>query len=109
MKAIGVFPMMKLITSSVILGVFFGFAAAQQAPEQYPGQSRHAEPPADYFCEQVGDRAHRCDCPGMQHDPMCKTPPKVDNEEDAPAPEESGKCSVYCWASHCHCKKACDT
>ncbi len=101
---------MKTILVAVTLGLALGVAAAQrQKPEQYPGQREHKEPPADYFCEQVADAAHRCDCPGMQKDPMCKKDPEGPEEETGPTMEESQKCSVYCWKDHCRCKRACDT
>lgn len=101
--------MKSLGWAAVMLGLALGVLAAQQKPEQYPGQSEHKEPPADYFCQQVGDKAHRCDCPGMTRDPMCKKGPEGPEEEPEIPLEESQKCSSYCWKDHCRCKRACDT
>lgn len=107
---------MKLKVAAILLGISLGVTFAQEKPEQYPGQKDHAEPPANYFCDHVGDRAHRCDCPGMTPDPMCKTPapmpeddPNTEEDESQPTPQESSKCSSFCWRDHCHCHQACDT
>lgn len=112
--------MLKLITSSVILGAFFGFAAVQQAPEPYPGQSRHEKPPDGWTCSRdAEDRTHLCFCAGMKRndDPMCKKeepreddPATDDVDESQPQPiPEDPKCLVWCHASACTCKQFCDT
>lgn len=69
-------------------------APAQQVAEPYPGQSNHAEPPNDWFCERqnyelnipqahVCSCEHGCDAEGVRH--------------------EDKKCTVFCHADHCHC------
>ncbi len=91
------------IMFAVIVGVLILQAPA---PEQFPGQRDHAQPPKDFFCQLKGtkgvDDAHACTCTRMQEttkaDPDCCNAP--------PAPEDP-KCSVYCWKDHCHCKVGC--
>lgn len=121
--------MKTVMLISAIVGVLSGLAVARelnaedrafegallravqnQPAEPYPGQREHKEPLADYACDHYGDKAHRCDCPGMKKDPMCKTAPNAEEEPEPEAPpEESRKCWSWCWPAHCHCTKFCDT
>jgi hypothetical protein len=66
----------------------------QTSDEPYPGQSRHAEPPAGWFCihqnaELSVPAAHACSC-----ERSCDENGQV---------REDQSCTVFCHADHCHC------
>jgi len=83
-------------------------------PDAYPGQSSHAHPPTDYFCEHRSETslpARECDCHRVATDLACE------GEPVAPV------CRSYCFekahqvpdgqggmkweGSHCHCEIFC--
>lgn len=80
-------------------------AAYQQAPEAYPGQRQHKEPPKGWFCAPTGkDAAKNCHCKRMGHptkeDPDCEFLDEVVNDST---------CTVYCWETgHCLCHITCE-
>jgi len=95
---------MKPILFAIVLA--FSLNVQQDTPEDYPGQSRHERPPADWFCSHdAKDGAHKCECQRVASN--------CDEEPAAP------QCKVYCheqshWVedgngkghlepSHCHC------
>lgn len=70
------------------------------APEQYPGQREHREPPPGYFCSHdAKDAAHKCTCKRMA---------MPDEHGCCGEPKEDPTCSVYCHASRCTCEVICE-
>lgn len=93
---------MKTWIAAALVGMSLGIVAAQQAPEQYPGQRDHAMPPEGWECNGApGTPAdHKCACSNMpkdSKDPICAV---FENADDP-------KCSVYCHKDHCACKSPC--
>jgi hypothetical protein len=72
-----------------------------QAPrrEDYPGQSRHDEPPKGWVCttHPSASKSHKCDC----HRTCSK------DETGAVTVMEDAKCKVYCHKEHCTCPSGC--
>lgn len=93
---------MKLKMAAVLIGLSLGIVAAQEKPEQYPGQKDHAEPPKDWVCSGAPNTPadHKCACSNMpkdSKDPICAV---YENQDDP-------QCSVYCHKDHCACKSSC--
>jgi hypothetical protein len=100
----------------LLLAFFVGVLFAQDAPEPYPGQSEHREPPVGWFCwpaqnaEHLKTEAHACDCRGMveDKDPMCTTQGEDEDGNPIEVPlGESAKCKAWCHKSHCTCARLC--
>jgi hypothetical protein len=67
-----------------------------QAPEIYPGQSSHAQPPEGWFCQRQNSALsvppeHACRCERM-YDP-----------DDPTVIREDKECSVWCHPDSCKC------
>lgn len=93
---------MKLKVLAVIVGISLGAVAAQEQPEQYPGQHDHAAPPADWFCSGAPNTPadHKCACKNMPKDPKDPVCAVYENADD-PA------CGAYCHREKCACKSSC--
>ncbi len=93
----------------VIVVALASLAAQRPAPgkpEQYPGQSGHAEPPAGWQCE------HQTTTNTIPPDHVCFCQMRCTKDEQGVEHwDEDNKCSVWCWAkdkdgkagNHCAC------
>lgn len=81
--------MLKFLSAPMLLAL--GLLVQEQGSgEAYPGQSYHADPPAEFFCRNVPlPGEHECHCKRMntEDDPMCENVP------------DTRDCESYCWAN----------
>ena len=108
---------MKNVLSLLLLTLLTGALLAQDAPEPYPGQREHKEPPSGWYCQpaqhaqDLAANPHACECRGMRDQdpyPYCWAPGEDENGNQVEQPVgENARCKAWCHKSHCLCAHRC--